>query len=208
MRVRLISTAAISFALLTAGSGAAIAATNHSDGLPKALFGARLLLPGNSVHAHITVKAGRVAVKPYLDLSEVRQQCNLADCLPSPPALTQMLQLTAIDDAGQSWRGSLAAAQRRVELPGGTIPAEGHRTYQLTMSLPVDAGNSYEGLAVSGAFTWGGMDASHHVVSRSGPGRSALPFTGLDTVTMLAVAGCLLALGGTLIGAAKRRRQR
>jgi hypothetical protein len=204
--IRPLAVAAVSFVLLTAGSGAAIAAANRANGTPRPLFGTQLLLPGESVHTQITVKAAQVPVRPYLDLSEVRQHCNVADCTSSPPVLAQMLELKATDHSGQVWQGSLAAVQHRVELPGGTIPAGGRRSYALTMSLPARAGNNYEGLAVSGAVSWGGMDASRHVVTRSGPGKSALPFTGFDAVTMLAVAGCLLAVGSAIVAAAKRRR--
>jgi hypothetical protein len=208
MRRRLIIAAAMSVTLLAAGSGVAAGAAVHSHGSPHGLFAGQLLLPGRSAHTDITVKGAGVPVRPYLEISGVRQRCAGATCTGAAPVLAQILQLSASDGAGHTWTRTFATAQQRLALPGGTIAAGHRRTYHLTLALPARTGNSYEGLAVSGHFSWGGLDASNRIVTKSGPGGSSLPFTGLDTLALLAIAGCLLGAGGSLLATAKRRRQR
>jgi hypothetical protein len=208
MRRRLIVAAGTSFALLAAGSGAAVGTAAHSHGSPHGLFAGELLLPGKSAHSDITVRGAGVPVRPYLEISGVRQRCTGAACTAAAPALAQILQLSAADGAGHTWTRTFAAAQQRLALPGGTIAAGHHRTYHLTLSLPAAADNRYEGLAVSGHFSWGGTDAAGRTVSSTSDPGSQLPFTGLDTLALLAIAGCLLGAGGSLVATAKRRRQR
>jgi hypothetical protein len=205
-RRRLILAAGISLALIAAGSGAAVGAAKRAHS-GHGLFAGQMLLPGKSVHADITVHGAGVPVRPFLEISAVRQRCATS-CSATAPALAKMLQLSAVDGAGQTWTGSFAAAQSRVALPGGTIAAGQRRTYHLTLELPGRADNSYEGLAVSGHFSWGGIDASGQTVSSTSGQVGQLPFTGLDVMALLAVAGCLLGVGGTMVETARRRRRR
>jgi hypothetical protein len=195
MRRRLVVGAGISFALLAAGSGAAVGAANHARGSSRGLFAGQMLLPGESAHADITVMGARAPVRPYLEISAVRQRCTGAACTSAAPALAKMLQLSAGDGAGRIWTGTIAAAQRRVALPGGTIAAGHRRTYHLTLSLPARADNSYEGLIVSGHFSWGGTDASGHTVSSTPDDRDHLPFTGLEALGCLPSAAACSAPG-------------
>jgi hypothetical protein len=207
MRRRLIVAVGISFTLLAAGSGAAVGAARHATG-SHGLFAGQVLLPGKSVHTDITVKGARVPVRPYLEISGVRQRCAGADCTAAAPVLAQMLQLSAADGAGHTWTGTFATAQKRIALPGGTIAAGDRRTYHLTLALPARAGNNYEGLAVSGQFSWGGVDASGHTVTSTSGDGNQLPFTGLNALGLLAIGGCLLGAGSSVVATAKRRRQR
>jgi hypothetical protein len=209
MRQRtLIVAAALSFGLIAAGTGAAVGATERSHSSSRGLFAGEMLLPGKSVHTDITVPTARVAVRPYLEISAVHQRCAGPNCDTESPALADILQLSATDGAGQTWTGTFAAAQKRIALPGGTIAAGHRRSYHLTLSLPARADDSYEGLAVSGHFSWGGTDASGRVVSSTSDQVGQLPFTGLDVIALLLAAGCLLGVGGTMVETARRRRSR
>jgi hypothetical protein len=207
MRRRILVAASIAFTLLAAGSGAALGAVEHETGSPRGLFAGQVLLPGKTVHANITVKGARVPVRPYLEISKLHQRCDGSTCTSSAPVLAQLLQLSASDGVGQTWTATIAGAERRVTLPGGTIAPSHRRTYQLTMTMPARAGNSYEGLSVSGQFTWGGTDAAGHSVTSTSDDHQ-LPFTGFNALELLALAGCLVVAGTGLLATAKRRRQR
>jgi hypothetical protein len=210
---RLIVAAALSFGLVAVGAGAAVGAAERGHSSSRALFAGEVLLPGKSVHTDITVPVAHVPIRPYLEISAVHQRCAGPNCDTETPALADILQLSATDGAGQTWTGTFAAAQKRIALPGGTIAAGQRRSYYLTLSLPARADNSYEGLAVSGHFSWGGIDASGRVVSSTSDQVGQLPFTGLDVIALLLAAGCLLGVGGTLVETARqvqtaRRRRR
>jgi hypothetical protein len=207
MRHRTLVAAGIAFALLAAGSGAALGAVEHSAGKPRGLFAGQALLPGKSVHADITVKGARVPIRPYLEISALHQRCEGPTCAAGAPILAQALQLSASDSAGQTWTETVATTQKRVTLPGGTLAAGHGRTYQLTLALPAHAGNNYEGLSVSGTFSWGGTDAAGHNVSSASDG-NRLPFTGFNAIELLVLAGILVGTGIGLVATTKRRRQR
>jgi hypothetical protein len=198
--------AAALFVLLAAGSGAAVAATGHSARPSRALFGNQLLLPGKSIHANITIRGARAPIRPFLQVSSVRQRCAAGSCTGAPIALAASLDLSAADGAGHIWTGTFADAQRRITLPGGTIGAGGRRTYHLTVSLPAGTSNSYQGIRFRAGLHWGGLDASGAAISASRPSNSTLPFTGFDAVTAVALAGLLLGVGATLLETARRRR--
>jgi hypothetical protein len=207
MRRRTFVAAGIAFTLLAAGSGAALGAVEHATGSPRGLFAGQVLLPGKTVRADITVKGARVPVRPYLEISKLHQRCEGSACTSAAPVLAQLLQLSASDGAGQTWTATIAGAEKLVTLPGGTIAPGHRRIYLLTMTMPARAGNSYEGLSVTGQFTWGGTDAAGRSVTSTSEGHQ-LPFTGFNSLELLAAAVCLVLAGTGLLATAKRRRQR
>jgi hypothetical protein len=209
VRRRHVVAAGLLFTLVAAGGGVAMAASQHSHPLPpRPLFSGQLLLPGHSAHGEVTIRSTSVSVRPYLQLSDIKQRCFGAGCRRSTPVLASALMLSATDSSGHSLSVPLAKAQRRVVLPGGVISAHHNRTYQLTLSLPTWAGNSYQGLRVTGKARWGGMNAAGAVLSSSGFVPSGSPFTRRDLLGVIAVVGSLIGLGATMVETTQRRPPR
>jgi hypothetical protein len=198
----------------------------HADGR-SAVFGesARNLAPGDAVHGYFSVPAADQAYTPYLKALNLHDGCRIGlTCSSGGPKLSSTLQLAIEAPDGQTTRVSPAEITTATALPGGKLSAgSAPRRYAIAMTLPQTVTNGSESRTTSFDFQWGLMDAAGKPVTTvlgetvgRPPGstsvlgqtisRGVLPFTGSDILVELIAACSLLACGGVLLAAARRRR--
>lgn len=181
------------------------------------------LLPGESHTGELTIAAPPVSAVPYLRVRHVQQRCSAACQTSGAPSLADVLTLTATDGGAASWRGSLSDLVHGVTLPGGPLERGHTRRYAITLSLPAQTGNAYQGLAVSADLEWGARAAAGTPAVKPGVGvlgesvrrgaapqgqqSDGLPFTGFDAALSLVAGLALLGLGTVVVALARRLRR-
>jgi hypothetical protein len=208
------------------GASTVAAAPRHPHQAPQPIFrSVRHLMPGQMTTAHITIPAAPVDAQPFIQLLDSGQHCGLSPCTTHPPALANILTLTVTDDANESWKGTLADADRRILLPGGVLSPGHSRHYELTLGLPVQADDRYEGLSIIALLQWGGVDGHGRIVTaprrgqinppvvksksvtRTSPQGGPLAFTGFDAARLLVVGLASIGAGAVMVSTARRRRE-
>jgi hypothetical protein len=218
-KVRRIVLPTIAVVTVVGGLGCFVVGVASAEGSTRRhLFSDSPLAPGVATTGQIEVDPADRTLTPYIKVLDVRDSC-LHQCPANAPTLSHVLQVQVRAPDGTGWTKTLEDLTEITALSGGNLsPNSPARTYRVAASLPPNAGNRAEGLSTSFVVQWGLMDSNDHPVTRvlgesfqRDPGNRLqsheLPFTGSDVVLELLASASTVAIGVSLVGAARRRWQ-